>query len=141
MSNAEMVIPSLTVKDKVNYPYILANAILNFHSSIIKAEGLQSEQEVKEAALCLYNSIPASWKDGDPALKEDLKKAITEKKVDVRNVWCGKRVGKPKFENQEHIDPYKLYHACINVMDRKGLISRIEKTEMIDGRFVEDANG
>lgn len=117
--------------DRLNWPYILGNAVLNFHNSIIKIEGAQSEQEVREAALCLYNSIPSAWVKVDKQFEKDLKEAIKEEKVDVRKEWCGRKVGKPKFEKQEKLDPYKLYHACINVFQRRGLLSKTIFTEKI----------
>lgn len=135
MSNPAMFMPNLTIKDKVNFPFILANAILNFHNAIIKEEGLQSEQAVREAVLCLFNSIPASWRAEDIELKKDLKKALKTRKIDVRPEWCGRKVGTPKYQKEYYIEPYALYHACINVMDRKGLLSKAEKTEVIEGRY------
>jgi len=109
----------------------LGNAILNFHNAIVKPEGLQSEQEVREAALCLYNSIPTQWIKVDTEFAKDLKTAVTKREVDARKEWCGQKVGKPKFEKEEIIDPYKLYHACINVFQRRGLLSKTIFTEKI----------
>jgi hypothetical protein len=140
MSNSNIIIPELTLKDKLNWTYILANAVLNFHNSVIKVEGEQSEQEVREAALCLYYSIPESWKTADALFAEELKKAITIRKVDVRNTYCGHKVGQPRYEDEEYIEPYKLFHACVNVMDRKGLLSKTRMTEIIDGMFNDGDN-
>jgi len=122
---------SLMLGDRINWPYILGNAVINFHGSIIKVEGEQSEQEVREAALCLYNSIPKAWIKADTEFAKELKNAITKKEVDVRKEWCGKKVGKPKLEKTEHIDPYKLYNACVNVFQRRGLLSKTIFTEKI----------
>jgi hypothetical protein len=140
MSNNNGIIPELTLKDKLNWSYILGVAVLNFHNSVIKVEGEQSEQEVREAALCLFNSIPASWRADDQLLEQELKEAIKIRKVDVRNTYCGRRVGKPRYEDEEYIEPFKLYHAVINVMDRKGLLSKMQRTEIIDGMFNDGDN-
>jgi hypothetical protein len=140
MSNSNIIIPELTLKDKLNWTYILANAVLNFHNSIIKTEGEQSEQEIREAALCLFNSIPASWRADDQLLAQELKEAIKTRKVDVRREYCGRKVGQPRYEDEEYIEPYKLFHACVNVMDRKGLLSKTRMTEIIDGMFNDGDN-
>lgn len=123
----------LTLGDKVNWPFILGNMILKFQQAIVKVEGEQSEQEVREAALCLFNSIPASWKTKDKEFQKDLEKATVKRKIDARNIWCGKRVGPPKFKREEIIDPYRLFHACVNIMDRRGLISKKNVSEVSDG--------
>ena len=122
---------NLMLGDRINWPYILGNAVINFHGSIIKVEGEQSEQEVREAALCLYNSIPKAWIKADKEFERELKEAIKTKKVDVRKEWCGRKVGKPKFQKEEYVDPYKLYNACVNVFHRRGLLSKTIFTEKI----------
>jgi hypothetical protein len=149
--------PNLTVKDKINYPFILANCMLNVHNALIKEEGLQSEQACRESVLVFFNSIPKSWIEDDPKFKEDMQETIIYEKVDNRSEWCGRKVGSPfcphlkddvecqrceLFKDchvkEEKLQPYKLYHACVNVLDRKGLISKTEKVEMFDGkRFKE----
>lgn len=132
MSNqAQTQEQSLMLGDRINWPYILGMGVVNFQNSIIKVEGEQSEQEVKEAALCLYNSIPSAWMKADIEFDKDVKEAIKKRKVDVRKEWCGKKVGPSKFENEEYIDPYKLYHACVNIFQRRGLLSKTIYTEKI----------
>ena len=122
---------NLMLGDRINWPYILGQGVINFQTSIIKVEGEQSEQEVREAALCLYNSIPDAWIKADKEFEKDIKKAVQTRKVDARKEWCGKKVGKPKFEKEDFIDPYKLYHACVNVFHRRGLLSKTIFTEKI----------
>lgn len=123
--------PSLTVGDRINYPYILANAILKFHESIVRAEGEQSEQEVREAALCLYNSIPDDLVKADEQFKKEVAEAVVKEKVDARREWCGVKVGKPKYRVEVKIEPYRLYRACMNVFQRRGFLSRKIFTEKI----------
>lgn len=131
--NLDMEQFQLTLGDKINWPFILGNIILKFQDAIVKVEGEQSEQEVRESVLCLFNSIPATWKEKDPQLKKDLKAAVITQKIDIRNEWCGRKVGKPKFKKEESIDPYKLFHACVNILDRRGLISKKNVSELSDG--------
>ena len=131
--NQEALIPQLTVGEKINWAFIMGNAILKVQQAIVKVEGEQSEQEVREAVLYLFNIIPTSWKKNDPLVKADLEEAVKTRKVDARNEFCGKRVGKPKFKDEEYIEPFKLLAACINVMDRIGYIGKKNISEISDG--------
>lgn len=119
--------PSLVLGDRINYAFVIATAILKFHESLIQPEGQQSEQQCRESAITLYNSIPSSW--WDDQFIEDKKKAIIREKVDIRNIWCGKRVGKPRFKYEKKIDPYKLFHACIDLIDRRHLLNKVISIE------------
>jgi len=132
---SEQQFPTLTVKDKINYPFILGNALLKFQEAIVKVEGQQSEQEVRESALCLFNLIPTIWYDDQ--FKKDLEKATVKVKVDIRNEWCGKKVGKPKFENQDQIQPYRLVNAVVDLLERRELLSKKERIEKIEGVYLE----
>ncbi len=143
MSDQQGQEQSLMLGDRINWPYILGNGVLKFQASIVKVEGEQSEQEVREAAVTLYNSIPDAWIKADSQFKEDVLKAVSIKKVDGRREWCGRRVGKPFFVDEESLDPYKLYHACVNVFQRRGLLSKTIYTEKIvpePDDFEDDAN-
>lgn len=118
---------SLTIGDKINWPFILGNAILKFQESIVKPEGMQSDQQVRESAMVLYNMIPSSWYLDDELFVEDLTNATIKIKVDTRTIWCGVRCGElkdhpPRIE--EEIDPYRLVNACVNLLDRRGYLSK-----------------
>ena len=108
---------------------------MKFEEAIVKVEGLQSEQEVKEAALCLFNLIPTIWHDED--FRKDVKNAKTTIKVDVRKEWCGKKVGEPKFEDEEKIEPYLLVNACVNLLERRELLGKKKATEKVEGVYFE----
>lgn len=129
MSNQQQ--EGLVLGDRINFPYILGNAIINFQNAIIKVEGQQSEQEVREAALVIFNLIPSAWTKADTQFTEDKKEATITRQVDVRKEWCGRKVGEPKLEPEDIVDPYKLFHACINVFQRRGLLSKTMFTEKI----------
>ena len=142
MSNPQMFMPNLTIKDKVNLPFLLANAVLNVQNAIIKSEGLQSEQEVRESVLCLYNLIPSSWIEEDEKAAEQLAKAVQKRIIDARPEWCGKKCGNKIFDGEkknqieeEWIEPYKLFRACVDILDRREMLSKKDRTEVIDGRF------
>ena len=164
MSNPAMFLQNLTIRDKVNWSFVLANEILNFCNAIVKPEGLQSEQETREAVMCLFNSLPSSWIENDKDFEEDLKNSVIYAKVDNRAEWCGKRVGKPycphlkdavqcpKCKNfkkctvkEEKIEPYRLFHCIVNCLDKMNMLSKKSKIEIIDGKFklhgIEDNDG
>ena len=122
-----MQMPNLVLDGRVNYPFIIASAILKFFEAVVKAEGFQSEQETREAALSLYNAIPSSW--WDDQFKKDAAKAATREKIDTRNEWCGRKVGKYKWKYEPKLDPYRLFHACIDLIDRKHLLPKVMSIE------------
>jgi len=122
---------SLMLGDRINWPFILANAVLKFHEAIVREEGAQSEQQVREAALTLRQSIPDAWIKADEQFKKDLENATITVKVDKRKIFMGRPVGKPKIEDEDDLDPYRLYHACVNVFQRRGLLSKTIFTEKI----------
>jgi hypothetical protein len=136
MSNSNYMgqMPSLVLGGRVNHLYLLANAILQFQTAIIKPEGLQSEQETRESALCFYYTIPKGWWD-EEFIEEKAKAVITEV-IDQRNEWCGKKCGNKIFEGpgknqieEEKLDPYRLYSSCINLLDRKHLLTKVMSIE------------
>jgi len=114
----------LMLGDRINWPYILGLCTLKVDETIIKYEGAQSEQEVREAVLAVRDKIPDDWIKNDKQWDEDMEKAIIKVKVDARRLWCGVRVGKPKFRKEEKIDPHRLLRACVNVFQRRGLLSK-----------------
>jgi len=122
---------TLTLGGRINWTYILGRATLKYLETIVKAEGLQSEQEIREAALVMSTLIPDAWIKADKKYSDDKEKAIEKRQVDVRKEWCGQKIGEPKFETEEVVDPYKLAHACVNVFQRRGLLSRTIFSEKI----------
>ena len=129
----EQELPSLTIKDKMNYPYLLAAQFLTIQKAMLNQEF--SERDIKEAILGLVNMIPESWMDEDWETQE--KDSIIVDKIDLRMEFCGvkpsieycKENGITIFKEVETFDYYKLFHACVNLLDRRGIITRRAKTE------------
>ena len=124
----------LVLGDRMNWPYILATSVINLHNAIRKVEGEQSEQEVREAALAVFNSIPSAWVLADDQFREDLKKCFDSVEFDKRREWCGRKVGPPKIEREERLNPWRLYHTCVDVFNRRNLLSKPVFTEVATGR-------
>lgn len=121
----------LMLGDRINWPYILGMSILKVDEAIVREEGNQSEQQVREAVLSVYNKIPDAWVENDVKWKEDIAEAIITKKIDDRPLWCGIRVGKPKWKKEEVINPHRLLRACVNVFQRRSLLSKTIFQEQI----------
>ena len=124
-------IDNLMLGDRINWPYILGVGVLKFLEATVKVEGEQSEQEIREAAKVLQTLIPDIWVKVDKKYHEEVEAASEKQKVDVRKEWCGRKIGEPKFEEQKIVDGYKLAHACVNVYQRRGLLSKTIFTEKI----------
>ena len=137
----------LTLKDRLNFPYLLANQILTFQKAILNLEF--SEREIREAIEGFVHLIPEAWKDGK--FEDAMKEAEITKKIDLRPRFCGvppsleycKTNSLPAFKDQKTFNYYKMFQACINLLDRKKMLSRIvriEELESIDFESVtEDA--
>jgi len=129
----------LTLKDRLNFPYLLANQILTFQKAILNLE--YSEREIREAIEGFVHLIPESWKDDK--FKDDMTKARVKRKKDVRPIVTGsirmsqkacEQLGIPAFKEEESFDYYKMFQACVNLLDRRGLTSKRSFTEKFTGR-------
>jgi len=146
MSENQQQDVSLTLGDRMNWPFILGQSVMNCQNVLVKIEGEQSEQEVREAVLMLRNLIPNQWVLADEKFKKECEEAVIKVPIDTRLEWCGIRIGKPKFEYDKKVDPHKLLQACVNVFQRRGLLSKtiyIEKMvpEPEDFEEIKDADG
>lgn len=127
----------LTLRGKVNFPYVLANLMLTFQKSILALEF--SGREIRECVEGFVATIPSDWQDEQ--FKEDLKNSEIIVKVDIRPTFCGikanletcKKMGVPAYKEVITIDYFLRYHACIDLLNRKGLISEKTKTEKVEG--------
>jgi hypothetical protein len=128
----------LTVKDRLNFPYLLANQILTFQQSLI-VEG-DTEYRSQEALKGLVNMIPVAWKD--PQFHEELEKAVKKVKIDNRpvvvkgirmNEETCKKLGVKPYTIEKEVDYYKLFQACMNLLNRRGLLSKLHRIEVLEG--------
>lgn len=137
MFQEEEELPSLNIKDKVNYPYLLASQILTYQKATLNLDF--SDREIKEAIEGFVQMIPDSWKDED--WDKALKKSEIKESIDVRPEFCGvkpsleycKENGITAFIEKKTFDSMKLFHACINLLDRRGLISKVSRVEKVLG--------
>ena len=129
---------ALTIKDRLNFPYLIARQIITYQQAILTTE--HSEREIQEAINGLVELVPDSWKGEE--WKKETKEAKIKRKIDIRPIVAGnirmseevcKELGIPAFREEEGWDSNKLFHCVINLLDRRGLISRKTKYEDIPG--------
>ena len=131
----ETEIGTLTVREKLNMPYLLAKQIITFQQAILLPPE-NSRSTVEEAINGLVELIPDTWKD-DEWIKE-IEKAKEEIIWDVRPWVAGdvymneeacNRLGIPAYVTEEVKNPNKMFHAVVNLLYRKGLMSQITRIE------------
>ena len=126
-----------TIKDRINHPYILANQILTIQKAILNLEN--STQITQEAVEGLIHTIPDSWKDED--YKKELGEAYKEEDIDIRPQFCGNKATlafcqKHKIETtkkRKTLQYWQGLQACVNLLDRRGMVSRKSYTEIMTG--------
>jgi len=133
----------LTLKERVNFPYLLANQILTIQKAFLVADSSEkSEREKRDAILGFVYLIPVVWKDEKFAKEmEDAKIKLKRDKrprvaihVRMSEKTC-KQLGIPAFVEETTFDYYKVFQACMNLLERKEYLSkimRIERLESID---------
>jgi len=134
----------LTLKDRLNFPYLLANQILTFQKAILALE--YSEREIRETIEGFEHMIPASWKDDQ--FNKDIEDAEITRKIDVRPEFCGvkpsleccKENGLTAFKDEVILDYYAMFQACIDLLDRRGLTARRTFTEKFTGKVFKGNN-
>jgi hypothetical protein len=137
MSQTHDAVLGITIKDRINHPYILASQILTIQKAILNLEN--SAQITQEAVEGLIHIIPDPWKDED--YKKELQEAYVDKEIDIRPEFCGNKatlifcqkhkVNTTKTEKRLHY--WKGLQACINLLDRRGMISKKIFTEIMTG--------
>jgi hypothetical protein len=126
-----------TIKDRINHPYILANQILTIQKAILNLEN--STQITQEAVEGLIHIIPNLWKDEQ--YENELDDAYKEEDVDIRPQFCGNKASfafcqKHKLETtkkRKTLEHWKGLQTCINLLDRRGMISKRAYKEIMTG--------
>lgn len=127
----------LTLKDRLNFPYILANQILTFQKALLAQEF--SEREIRETIEGFIHLIPDDWKDD--TFNKALKKSKETRKNDVRPIVTGtvrmsakacEEMGIPAFVDEEVSNYYAIFQECMNLLSRKKLLSKILRVEQLE---------
>ena len=135
----------LALKDRINFPYLLANQILTVQKSILVADtSIASNREIREAIKCLVHLIPNTWKD--KTFEDDFKKAEVTEKIDMRPRFCGlsasvklcEELGLTPFKEKISFDYYEVFQACMDLLQRKQMLTKIQRVEKLEGIIFEE---
>lgn len=127
----------LTLKDRLNFPYLLANQILTFQKAILNLE--YSDREIREAIEGFVHLIPETWKDDK--FSQDYENAVTDKQKDMRPIVAGqirmseeacRKLGIKPYVTEKTVDYYQVFQACMNLLNRRKLLSKILRIEELD---------
>lgn len=136
--SVEDIEAQLTFRDRINYTFLLAQQIMTFQKAILNMD--LSEDEINEAIEGLLRMVPKSWKD--KKFNKAVKKATKKVQVDVRPSYCGVKAsvkfcidnGFAVSVEQEERDYYAVFQACIDLFDRRGMLSKKVYWEIFTGR-------
>jgi len=124
----------LTTFDQLDVKFVLLTQFLALSELMRNPE--VDESIIETHILGLNALIPDSLKDDQ--FREDSKNAVVTVKKDVRKEWCGRRVGAPKLEDVEILNPIKLLNAITNLFDRSGLWLRKTPKTVFRGKHYGD---
>ncbi len=137
LSDIDSEMANLTVRDRLDWPYLLNYGILTIWMS--RRKEVVSTEETAETIRLLESVIPDVYKD-DIYRKEITEFTIT-KVIDIRPKYGGtrlsldacKRMGIPIEEKVETIDNGKHLQAIMNMLQRIGAVAQKDKVEKFDG--------
>lgn len=120
----------LTLKDRINYPYILSSQLLTIQEAILG----HNEKDIQEAIDGLVAIIPSNYKNlKDDPFNKDLQAAKITKTE--KEFWCGFPIEGSEHEVQTE-DYFKKLQTCTDLLSRRGMLSRTVLTEEISGEWV-----
>lgn len=134
--------PSLTLRDRINFPYIVAKLLLLIQEFNVTQF---AEKELVDAVRGFVSGIPDQMKDAE--FRKDEQKATITYNRDIRPSWCGElpsfeiceEYGIPALEKATTLDPYKMLQAIMNLLDRKHMVTRKQFIEKFTGiPFMEE---
>jgi len=130
-------ISGLAIRDRMNHPFLLANGIYIFQHTTTDAVNLESV--VRETVMALYDIMPDMWEDA--AFQKDIDRAKTQQTVDSRPDFCGQKAtvewcrvhGIPPTQSVVIYNHHLIMKACINLLDRRGLLTKKLFKEVFTG--------
>ena len=126
----------------MDYPFLVAAQINTIQQAILRKD--LTIDNLAEAVLGLVHLIPSSWKDTDKKFLADYKVAFVTVQVDIRESFAGVQLshewheshGVPSTKEETKPNYFLMFQAAINLLYRRGMIVRTEKTEKTSGRRV-----
>jgi len=125
-----------SITEKLDYKTLLIHALRTVETSILSGETFIIESSI----WTLYNLIPSTWHD-EP-FKKAIEKCYFTEKVDVRPESCGvpanmeycEENGIPIFKEEKRIEYFKMLNACVNLLERLGVLMRRTPKAWIGGK-------
>lgn len=138
-------VTGLAIKDRMNHPFLLANAIFIFQHTT--TDQTNQESVVREIVMALYDIIPDMWED--PEFTRDIERAKTQQTMDARPDFCGQKAtpewcqthGIPAAQTVVIYNHHLIMKACINLLDRRGLLTKKIFKEIFTGRRFQKKPG
>lgn len=134
----------LTIRERLDFPFRIDQQIETFQKATLNTS--YSRREIEESILGLVKIIPSRWHDKQ--YTKDLKAARKIVKVDIRPTFAGVKMRMdialkkklPITKEVEVFDYFAMFQACIDILDRLGMLSKREFTEAPTGMpFGEEA--
>lgn len=128
----------LALRDRMNHAFLLAMGILLFQKTTTNTQNL--EGAVRETVMALFDIIPEIWHDED--FIKDVQAARSEQIVDCRPEFCGVKAsvewceanGVAPFQKTAVYNSHLLMKGCVNLLERRGLMSRKIFKEIFTGK-------
>ena len=123
--------PMLT--ERINYSYVILQQIRIVDTTYLTGD----EDSIHLAIQGLHDNIPESWHD--QKFREDIEAAKVTRKIDVRPRFCGvppseeycKDNDITVFKEEIGFQYNKMYRACINLLDRLGILMRKQSKNVL----------
>jgi hypothetical protein len=83
----------------------------------------------------LWCAIPSSWQEQDQKFQDDLEEAIEQVEVSTPVLNCGIPINDDVIpgtkETKDEVDFKKVFRACMDLLDRRGLLLEADRTEIM----------
>lgn len=134
---------SLTIRDRVDWPYLISYAINTLFLVMRKPD--TNEYDTTRVVNYIDSLIPEAIKDNE--YKIEIKNNSKTINIDKRpkfggvkmNIEFCKKLGLPIYEEDIQIKPEIKFNIIINLLNRLGIITKKEYVEKATGRrFIEE---
>ena len=136
----------LTIKDRLNFSYILAEYEIRM-ADILDLRTDPQLRQFRAFVNWLIHTIPDDWKD--QPYYDEMAEANVRVIVDVRPMIAGFRLSfeyceankVPIYRQDTYQDPWKQHQGIINLWNRRGLLSKVKFKEVMTGRKFSSKSG
>jgi len=131
----------LTIRDKVPQAFLITRAILTMMEVVKNIQC--STEEIREICEFIIHLIPTSWKDTQYYAEMEAAKIYVVQ--DTRPIFCEVKAsidfclknGIPTFTKTLSFDYFKVFSACIDLLNRKHVIAKVSSKEISSGESVD----